>query len=195
MTKIRFRFDPEKVVAALALFASRGIPDLDVMKCLKLLYFADKAHLLRYGRPIFGDDYYGMAHGPVPSFAYDMIKAAFGPKAPTQDLIGKYLNVDSTGPLPTFTAKCEPDTDAFSMSDMEVLEQTIQKYGDKDASELRRLAHQEPEIQQADQQLRELHKLRVDIPYDSFFGPEDEKIRAVVEEDQDNQDFAQALTW
>lgn len=195
MRKIRFRFDQEKLVAALTLFASRGVPDLDVMKSLKLLYFADKAHLLKYGRPILGDDYYGMAHGPVPSNSYNIIKDVLGQKTPSADVIDAYLGVDMASSHPTFVAKQPPDMDAFSASDVEILEETIQKYGDKDALELRRLAHQEPEIQRADEQLAAERKLRVDLPYDMFFGPGDERIRAVVSEDQENQDFAQALTW
>ena len=180
MTKIRFRFDPDKLVAALTLLASR-VPDLDVMKSLKLLYFADKAHLLKYGRPILGDDYYGMAYGPVPSVSYDIIKTAFGGQTPLVATLSEYLDVDSTGPHPTFRAKRAPDMDAFSASDVEILEQTIEKYGDKDARELRRLAHEEPEIKLADEELAKHRRLRVDLPYDAFFGPNDKQMLAVVE--------------
>ena len=39
-----------------------------------VLLFADKKHLERYGRFITGDTYSAMENGPVPSFAYDVVK-------------------------------------------------------------------------------------------------------------------------
>src|SRR5258705_13384540 len=79
MPNIRFSFDQDKLTAVLTFFASR-VDDLDALKSAKLLYFADKRHLLRYGRPILGDNYFGMDHGPVPERAYDQIKAALDRK-------------------------------------------------------------------------------------------------------------------
>ena len=40
----------------------------------KMLYFADKLHLSKYGRLISGDNYVAMAHGPVPSAVYNIMK-------------------------------------------------------------------------------------------------------------------------
>ena len=45
---------------------------------LKAIYFADKEHLRRYGRQLFGDYYRAMKQGPVPSLAYDIVKCARG---------------------------------------------------------------------------------------------------------------------
>jgi hypothetical protein len=42
---------------------------------LKTIYLADKEHLKRYGRQIFGDRYIAMKLGPVPSLAYDIVKS------------------------------------------------------------------------------------------------------------------------
>jgi len=42
---------------------------------LKSIYLADKEHLRRYGRQIFGDRYIAMKLGPVPSLAYDIVKS------------------------------------------------------------------------------------------------------------------------
>ncbi len=67
MTDIRFRFQLPKVINALAYFASHGIRDLTKLKAAKLLYYVDKYHLLKYGRPVIGDHYVCMDFGPVPS--------------------------------------------------------------------------------------------------------------------------------
>jgi uncharacterized phage-associated protein len=58
MTKrVRFQFDPEKFVDAVA-YLAQACPSSTKLSICKLLYFADKEHLLRYGRPILGDHYY-----------------------------------------------------------------------------------------------------------------------------------------
>ncbi|WP_187394055.1 Panacea domain-containing protein [Oceaniovalibus sp. ACAM 378] len=42
---------------------------------VKTLFLADRAHLNEWGRPITYDNYTAMLHGPVPSLAYDLLKA------------------------------------------------------------------------------------------------------------------------
>ena len=45
----------------------------DKLKLVKLLYFADKYHLLKYGRQISGDSYFALPYGPIPSGALDIL--------------------------------------------------------------------------------------------------------------------------
>jgi uncharacterized phage-associated protein len=49
---------------------------MGVLKLVKLVYFADRAALLRWGRPITFDWYVSMPHGPVASFLLDRINFA-----------------------------------------------------------------------------------------------------------------------
>jgi uncharacterized phage-associated protein len=44
----------------------------DLHKALKACYFADKEHLNKYDRPIFGATYRAMKFGPVPLEIYEM---------------------------------------------------------------------------------------------------------------------------
>jgi hypothetical protein len=48
---IKFKFKPEKMASAIAYMVQRH-PGLTKKQISKLLYFADKEHLLRYGRTI-----------------------------------------------------------------------------------------------------------------------------------------------
>ena len=196
---IRFRFVPEKMVATLTFLAQR-VPDLDAMKTVKLLFFADRAHLRKYGRPILGDTYYGLEHGPVPSATYDVIKEAFyqtgeNVSADTMDLLAEYSDVDRSGERPRFVARKNPDMDWLSASDIEALEETLQQLGAKSALDLRTLAHEQPEIQYADDQRRTLNKKSVPIPFNLLFDQEDPETLEAVESAQEERDFAESLLW
>jgi hypothetical protein len=70
---IRFRFSPEKAKAAILHMLERdGRHDLHEL--LKGIYFADKLHLNKWRRPIFGATYRAMKFGPVPLEIYEMLK-------------------------------------------------------------------------------------------------------------------------
>ena len=57
--KVKFKFDEEKFTAVMQILCQE-VDDLDMNKALMLLYFIDKEHLLKYGRPILGDEYVKM---------------------------------------------------------------------------------------------------------------------------------------
>jgi uncharacterized phage-associated protein len=195
MTQIRFKFDPEKLVQALAFFASHGVDDLDTLKAVKLLYFADRQHLLRYGRPILGDDYYCMKNGPIPTNALSQIQDALSPN-PTGDhdvLFDEYLGVDRSHQYPRFTAKKEPDVDVFSTSDLEVLGEVLTTYGATSAWKLRDLTHLDECVKRADEERLARGVGSVRIPFELFFLGTDSKLLPLVEADQENRDFADSV--
>lgn len=197
MTQIRFKFDPEKLVQSLAFFASRGVDDLDTLKAVKLLYFADREHLLMYGRPILGDDYYCMKNGPIPTNALSQIQDALS-STPTGDhdaLFEEYLGVDRAHQYARFTSKKEPNLDVFSTSDLEVLDRVLNTYGSKSAWSLRDLAHLDECVRRADEERIARNVGSVRIPFELFFIGTDSKLLPLVEADQENRDFAESLTW
>lgn len=51
---------------------SRTLSQYDIVKTL---FLADREHLNEWGRPITYDNYVAMKHGPVPSLAYNLLKA------------------------------------------------------------------------------------------------------------------------
>ncbi|MDD9853505.1 MAG: Panacea domain-containing protein [Deltaproteobacteria bacterium] len=69
-----FAFEPERALASLLYLAAK-LPRPTLHSISKLLYFADKRHLWKYGCLMFGDRYVAMENGPVPSAIYDMMKA------------------------------------------------------------------------------------------------------------------------
>lgn len=189
---IHFRFDPEKMVHAIAFFASRGVKNLDTMKCAKLLYFADRQHLLKYGRPIIGDEYHVMKDGPIPTRALTKIQEAF--KGAHDPVFDEYLRVGRTGrAYPHFELVKEPDLDVFSDSDLEVVEDVTKRLGGKTAWQLRELAHQDEGVRVADEVRVKTGRGSVHMPFQAFFDGTDSRLLPLVEEDQDKRDFADSL--
>jgi hypothetical protein len=119
---IRFRFRPRKALAAIhrmlvwARDAGGGPADLHTL--LKACYFADKEHLNRHWRPVFGATYRAMAYGPVPLEIYELLKA--------EPLWLAELGRDDVPWRPEGYRLClttddEPDGDALSPSDWAAL--------------------------------------------------------------------------
>jgi hypothetical protein len=73
MAAIRFKFAPKKALAALHWMVSQQ-PRADLHTLLKACYFADKRHLNKHHRPVFGATYQAMRFGPVPLEIYEMLK-------------------------------------------------------------------------------------------------------------------------
>jgi len=67
------RFDEEKATQAAALFLKLRGGRMHYLKLIKLLYIIDREALLRWGRPVTGDRYVSMDHGPVLSQTLNLI--------------------------------------------------------------------------------------------------------------------------
>lgn len=198
---IRFRFDPEKLVQALAYFSERGISDLDKMKAAKLLFHADKYHLLKYGRPVIGDQYACMDYGPVPSTSLNIMNDVIANDPNFQpvlkSLFDEYLEVHRGfwRTYPVFRAKRRADTDVFSDSDVEALDWAIANYGEKSAMELSKESHQEPAWRIADQRRRPKSSVMMD--YRHFFEDHPEAINVLrfMEAQQEERDFESLISY
>ncbi len=200
MANIRFPFNPEKLVQALAYFAERGIADLDKMKAAKLLFQADKYHLLTYGRPVLGDSYACMEYGPVPTTSLNVMGdvIADDPSFPpvVKPLFDEYISVETTErKYPVFRARKAPDLDVFSDSDIEALDRTIAEHGKKSAWQLSEESHLEPAWKIANE--ARPHGSSVMMDYRLFFEghPEAEGVLRLVELQQEDRDFASAMAW
>jgi uncharacterized phage-associated protein len=134
---IKFNVDTEKVFNAVAYFAG-NCEGSTKMKICKLLYFADKEHLLQYGRPITGDTYVKKQYGPTPSAGLSMLqgRASTRKTALFQSKVAVHQN--------DVRALSSPDLKVFSRSDLRVMEQVCKKYGHLTAAQLSDRSHREP---------------------------------------------------
>lgn len=139
---VKFTLDIEKVIASSIYIAQRDIPELTIGKMMKLIFLADKCHLVRYGRPITGDRYEAMKDGPVPSFAYNIFKELLRkPRAEQCKRLADALEIDRRYELPRFKARKDFDREQLSMSDTKALDVAIELFGNKTFNELRAITH------------------------------------------------------
>lgn len=145
--QLQFAFDFEATKAAILYLANKRLPDFDKYKACKLLFLADREHLLRFGRTITGDSYDALPYGPTPSETLNLLDALEGVaiegKEPQSEMVvdlADNLRVTDMR-YPQYAPKASPDMDALSESDVLVLDQVAAEHGTKSFVELRDLTH------------------------------------------------------
>src|SRR5271165_49756 len=99
---VQFKMDWEKALAAITHLASKNLPELSKGKFCKLLFLTDKYHLVRFGRPITGDFYWAVDHGPIPSAIKDRFDRL---ERGADEELAALLNVDRNSKYPIYSAK------------------------------------------------------------------------------------------
>jgi uncharacterized phage-associated protein len=147
------------------------------LKLVKLVFFADRRHLVKYGRPIVGGTYVAMPLGPVSSELLDAINAT--------PVAGEALFVLAGDDL---LLTGYPQEEAFSESEIEVLDEIDAEYGKLDAIRLADVTHELKAYRQnyPDRSQRTSRPL----PYEDFFLDEgDSAMLDIIREDQEARDL------
>ncbi len=122
-------------------------PGIDVYHIVKAIFYADKFHIERHGRPIVGDHYRAAWWGPLPHVIYGLL--CFQPM--------EILALGGNGKLP-FRVEAEtfrvhgdrgPNSKKLSASDIKALEFGWEKVHDKTFDELVRETHSDPAYENA----------------------------------------------
>ncbi len=106
-----------------------GIPS-DIHKLMKLMYFADKDHLVKYGFPITGDTYIKLPYGTVPSFSNFVLK---NENDDFRDIFTRSGYIISS--------EQKADLDDLSESEIESLNFSIDNFGHYTFEELTKISH------------------------------------------------------
>jgi uncharacterized phage-associated protein len=142
---IAFKFDVDIAISALLYLADRPnqVTELDKYKAGKLLFLADKYHVVRYGRPIFGDTYFALPYGPIPSSILNLIDDVIDGKTHYEYArkLSSVVELDRQYEHPRIRAAKPPDLSLLSESDREALEYVIMEHGKKSFAELMALTH------------------------------------------------------
>lgn len=137
-------FEYKKAVQVINFFAAKHPRGICETKLLKLTFFADRLHLRRYGRLITNDIYLAMDRGPVPSGLRNLAQfnIAFGVTSEMVEHAKEFFTRNSEKRLKSIN---EVDTFVMSNSDMNVLNQIWEEYGEWKSNPLWKHTHNYPE--------------------------------------------------
>ena len=145
--------DTSKIIQALC-FLLNKIPEhqADKLKLVKLLFLADKCHLLRYGRTISGDEFWAMKRGIVGSVTKDILgfdenEENYFPD-PEYEYAKKMLQKVGRYTYRANYACSAENIDQLSQTDIEALRLVVEHYGNFSGPELVTLTHRYPEWEQ-----------------------------------------------
>ena len=146
---ITFTLNAKKAIEAIIYLANKK-PEMTQYFFMKMMFYADKFHINKYGTPIIGDKYIKMSNGPVPSFVLDAIHMD-GSKLTHDDYeeIKNSLCFKKSGNKIYTTAKRKAKMDYFSETDIECLDKAFDFCKDKNFTELKNITHKEPSWEQA----------------------------------------------
>lgn len=164
-----FTFDHQKATQALTYLASKQGGPTNKMKALKVIFFADRYHFRRFGRPITGDTYFAMDYGPVPSGTKDIAESSAFLGGNERDYAKGFIQtIDNL----TFQKIAAPDTRLLSRSDVSALNWAWAKFGDMDQYQLADYTHKYPEWLRWEEQLKS--SSRISMEYQDFLeDPQD----------------------
>jgi uncharacterized phage-associated protein len=135
-------------------FLLKTFGEIDKLKLVKIIYFADKRHLIFGGRTITGDTYMAMKYGPVGSMVLNVLDRNVERLESEQlQYIDRYIQQGAR----KYSYKCTENNmvyDQLSESDKKTLTKIGEKFNIMDGQELVKLTHKYPEWSNFEEVLR-----------------------------------------
>jgi uncharacterized phage-associated protein len=168
-------FNYKKAVQALNFFALAEGGNINKMKALKLVWLSDRLHLRRYSRAITGDVYFALKNGPVASTTRNLLEDweldncnhVWGLEALERDYRNAFIEENENRYL--FNSTNIISEKVFSKTDLEVLHEVYEKYGELNHFELSDLSHEFPEWKPYQTALERGEMTRAEINPMDFF--------------------------
>jgi uncharacterized phage-associated protein len=165
MKQVGFPFAYKKATQALNFFSHKAGGRLSKLKALKLVFFADRYHLRKYGRLITNDEYWAVDFGPVASNTKNLAEMSSFLGEQEKTYAEKFLVApDATH---QFGSKAPVDEAVLSLSDLEALHFAWDTFGRR--TRLVELTHEYPEWKRYEAELMSGQVSRVRIQYEDFF--------------------------
>jgi uncharacterized phage-associated protein len=163
---LRFKLDREKCVEGIQLLAAHS-PGITQYYIGKVFFFADRKHLLDWGRPISGDRYVAMEHGPVPSYIYDLVKLGSGEPDEVEDELARRVNMVPEGnKIRVFEREPAPEITHLSASDREYLLNALSEYKDKSFGYIKTKSHEDTAYEAAWSQVGLNNEMDISLWFD-----------------------------
>ncbi|RWC86769.1 MAG: DUF4065 domain-containing protein [Mesorhizobium sp.] len=167
----RFEFDWQKAIQAIDYIASLS-PGLTQYYIGKVMFFADREHLIDFGRPISGDKYVAMEHGPVPSAIRDLLKTDTGYPDEIVDQLNARLKIEPDGNKQHVFSRGINEFPRLSGSDKHYLKASLDKYGAMSFTQLKAISHKDPAYEEAWAKAGAANEMDVERWFDNFEDPE-----------------------
>jgi uncharacterized phage-associated protein len=164
MNRYSFPFAYKKATQSLNFLARQAGGRIDMLKALKLVYFADRFHLRKYGRMVTNDEYWAMDYGPVPSNTKDIVQFSSFLGAQEKAYADIYLKPADEHHY--YESKGAVDESVLSATDLEALEFAWRTFGQQ--AGLVDLTHMYPEWKRHESALQAKQVSRVRMPYEDF---------------------------
>ncbi len=151
-------FNIEKIANAIIYFVNNDVESLGKTKLMKLLFYTDKYHLENFGRAVFGDAYYKLPQGPVPTITLNVINSLNESEkddfSEYGEVFSKYVKTEETEQPHRYKAmkfipQSEFNEKLFSKSELKVMDDVIAKFKDYTARQISDESHETPEYQEA----------------------------------------------
>lgn len=115
--------------------------NVDKYHLFKIMYFAQRDYLRKYGMVIFPDNFIALQYGPVPSLLYNALSGYY-PSEISDDIKGVISTGEADAQNYIFANK-EPNMAYLSKAAKETLDDSIQKHSTQTFNELKELSHTE----------------------------------------------------
>ena len=134
------QFDKQKLtdIVAYILNKTKG---LDYYHVFKIIYFANIAHLAKYGFSMVSDEFCALPDGPVPTVLYNCIKGDAHCDRELQVMLEKTVSKGTDDAYYMLEAKRDADLEYLSKADIEALDYSISDNANLPYGELRAKSH------------------------------------------------------
>jgi uncharacterized phage-associated protein len=156
-THLTFKY--ETATQALNYLAIKSGGTINKMKSLKLIFFSDRYHLRKYGRPVTNDEYLAMNYGPVASGVKDIAEMSSFLDSKVKKYAKRFIKPVSTYKYCSLTPV---DMDIFSESEIEAIDYALDHFGGFDKFRIANLTHQYPEWSRHEIALKNISNIRMD---------------------------------
>ena len=138
------QIESKKVIQAIC-YTLRGVKRSNKLKLVKLLFLADKYHIINYGRTVTGDEYWAMDYGPVGSAAKDILSMDKDFLSLEYNEISRFLKKKGKHDFVIGESCSDDDLDLLSETDREAINFVVQTFGKLSSDELIEHTHKYPE--------------------------------------------------
>ena len=132
-------FSTRRAAQVVAFFADKAGGRINVLRVSKLIYLADRANMADRDYPVTGDNFVSMDFGPANTFTYSLMNGEVEPRH--AQVWAEFIAPRAGYDIPLARPIAIDDLDELSRADIEILEQTWDRFKDIDKYDLAEWTH------------------------------------------------------